>query len=178
MPQLMALLPQDSYDKPGAVCYPDTPEIVMQNAQIGDPSQNGSDDPNLLSVFSDNGSHHDGKVYLEGNWSVLREAAEYVGGNGYFDVPYHAIQVNVVMTPGGKSNRVDVTQDGKPVAREDAGTDIHYDANGKSYVTVDAPRAYDVIMNAKFGSHDLQLSPQDSGLRIYDVAFESCEVPK
>ena len=34
LPPLMALLPQDSYDKPGAVCYPMTAEILVGHQRI------------------------------------------------------------------------------------------------------------------------------------------------
>lgn len=47
---------------------------------------------------------------------------------------------------------------------------------GQSSLTVDAPRAYDVITNKHFGIHELRLTPGGTGLGIYDIAFESCEV--
>ena len=92
---------------------------------------------------------------------------------------YHAIEVVGVLAPGpdGKSLRVDVTQDGLPVAKTDAGSDIHFDADGTSYVTVDASRAYELIMNAKFDQHDLRLIPEGLGLNVYSFAFEACEAP-
>ena len=45
-----------------------------------------------------------------------------------------------------------------------------------SYFPVEAPRAYDVITNKHFGIHELRLTPEGTGLGIYDIAFESCEV--
>jgi hypothetical protein len=68
-----------------------------------------------------------------------------------------------------------VTQDGKPIPQEDAGDDIRYDAQGRSYVTVAAARAYDLIMNKHWGTHQLQLFPQSRGLGVYSFDFESCE---
>ena len=70
-----------------------------------------------------------------------------------------------------------MTQDGAPVAKTDAGADIRYDERGNSYVMVDEPRAYVLVENGKFGQHELRLSPDGYGLGIYDIAFESCEVP-
>jgi hypothetical protein len=88
-----------------------------------------------------------------------------VGSDGYAALRYHAIQVVAVMRPEeGAPVRVDITQDGKPLAHADAGKDVHYDASGTSYVTVDAARAYDLAMNAHFGSHELRLMPQRYGL--------------
>jgi thiol-disulfide isomerase/thioredoxin len=183
MPKPMALLPQDSYDKPGAVCYPHTPEILLAETPVAnepDPQQQSqshmfgpSNEP-----YQDRSWHKDGGVYLQGYWSRTKEAVAFQGGDGYFDLPYHAIQVTVVMTSDGKPVRVNVTQNGKPIPPESKGSDLAYDNAGNSYVMVDASRSYDLIMNAKFGKYDLRLSPQGAGLNIYDVAFESCEIPK
>jgi thiol-disulfide isomerase/thioredoxin len=171
LPPLMALLPQDSYDKPGAVCYPKTAEMLLGRQPIADSSVTGS-------YYTDRGyDYQDGGVYLEGPWHKTSDAVVFDGGSGYFATRYHAIQVMVVMRPQRGSMRVGVTQDGKPVPRDDAGTDIKYDASGNSYIDVDAGRAYEVIMNAQWGTHDLRLSPSSGGLGVYDVAFESCQVP-
>jgi len=176
LPPVMALLPQDSYDKPGAVCYPQTHEILVEANPIANPNHFGNASQDLS--YTDTGRHQDGQMYLEGYWRATAQAVIYGGGSGYFDLPYHAIQVMAVMTPPDRGpSRVDVTQDGKPIAHADAGPDIRYDSSGMSYVTVDAPRAYDLLMNQTFGEHDLRLSPQSYGVGIYDIAFESCEVP-
>jgi len=100
------------------------------------------------------------------------------GAGGYAALRYHAIEVVAVLKPEqGKTIRVALTQDGAPIPKADAGTDVRYDEHGNSYVAVDAPRAYVLVENAKFGQHELRLSPDGYGLGIYDVAFESCEVP-
>jgi thiol-disulfide isomerase/thioredoxin len=164
LPPIMALLPQDSYDKPGAVCYPETAEILVGHSQTQ--ADTGDD-------------HRDGTVYVSGSWQKTNEAEVASSANAAMLLPYHAIQVEAVMRPErGLPVRVLVTQDGKPVARADAGADIHYDPNGNSYVDVDAPRAYDLIMNAQYSpKRELRLMPQTAGLGVYDFAFESCEVP-
>ncbi|HEV7179340.1 MAG TPA: redoxin family protein [Candidatus Baltobacteraceae bacterium] len=174
-PPVMALLPQDSYDKPGAVCYPQTPEVVVAHTPIANAPKFG--DPSQDLNYSDSHARNDGSLYLDGFWHATKEAIAFGGGGGYAALPYHAIQVETVLVPQSGSTRVNVTQDGKPIAHADAGPDIRYDQNGMSYVTVDASRAYDIVMNAKFGEHELRLYPQGTGLGIYDFAFESCEVP-
>jgi thiol-disulfide isomerase/thioredoxin len=183
LPPVMALLPQDSYNKPGAVCYLQTPETyagpwhgtkIAGAPRLGDPSHD--------RLYADqSAAHEDGRIYLQGYWHVSPRGEAMIsgGGDGYAAIRYHAIQVVTVLTPDpGSSTRVDVTQDGKPVPKDDAGADVRYDTSGMSYITVDAPRAYDVIMNAKFGSHDLRLVPQRYGLGVYSFDFESCEIPK
>jgi thiol-disulfide isomerase/thioredoxin len=178
LPAVMPLLPQDSYDKPGAVCYPHTPELLVGRSPIADApaSANFAQDTDYSDTAS---SPQDGAIYLQGFWHLTKEAAVSAESNAYLALRYHAIQLVVVMRPeSGGSIRVDVTQDGKPVAKADSGKDLRYDERGRSYLTVDSARAYDVVMNARFGTHDVKLSPTGSGLGIYDFAFESCEVPQ
>jgi thiol-disulfide isomerase/thioredoxin len=177
LPAPMALLPQDSYDKPGAVCYPKTPELLVGRSSIADA---GPGNHTASSDYSDPGNHHDGGVYLQGFWHMTNDAAVSDGGGGWFAMRYHAIQVMIVMRDErGTPVRVAVTLDGRPVPKQSAGSDVKYDANGNSYIDVDAGRAYDVIgVNAPWAPEsELRLAPQSAGLGIYDVAFESCEVP-
>ncbi len=176
LPAPMALLPQDNYDKPGAVCYPKTQELIVGHQPIADAA---SGERSASSNYQDRDSNpRDGAIYLQGYWHMTQGAAVSDAANGYFALRYHAIQVEVVMKPERGPIRVLVTQDGAPVPRGDAGSDIRYDSSGNSYVDVDAARAYEVIMNAQYApQHDLRLTTGSAGLGIYDVAFESCEVP-
>jgi thiol-disulfide isomerase/thioredoxin len=186
-PPLMALLPQDSYDKPGAVCYPQTDETFLggQRANIGNPPPQGAtnifgQDQSPLtgmnqSMYYDKGSHQDGKIYLQGGWRKTEKGLTSIDGHGHVAMKYHAVQVVAVMKPETGPVTVIVTQDDKPIAKEDAGADIQYDAQGRSYVTVNEPREYDIVMNKKWGTHELVLSPQGSGAGVYSFDFESCE---
>ncbi len=175
LPPVMALLPQDSYAKPGAICYLHTPEILLQRATIANAVK--SNNRRHDSTYTDTvGTHTDGAIYLQGLWHMTDEAAVPGGAPGYLAMRYHAIQVVSVLAPqSGKGVRVDLTQDGAPIAKRDAGADIHYDAAGKSYVMVDASRAYELVMNAKMAFHDLRLTPESSGVGVYSFDFESCE---
>jgi len=177
LPPVMALLPQDSYDKPGAVCYLHTPEMLLMRSKIANATD--ADNPRRDSPYTDSAAKYaDGSIYLQGVWNVANQAATSAGGPGYVATRYHAIQVVAVLAPdSGASVRVDVTQDGAPLAKGDAGDDIQYDAGGMSYVTVDASRAYDLVMNAKMAYHNLRLSTDDARLHVYSFDFESCEAP-
>ena len=190
LPPVMALLPQDSYTKPGAVCYPQTAETFAggPNARLANapPQISGSgsfmnaptqqfNGMNMAASFSDRGSHQDGAIYLQGGWRQDGHGMVSADGRGHIALKYHAIQVVSVLRPNGGPVTVMVTQDDKPLAQQDAGDDVKFDAQGRSYITVDAPRAYDVVMNKHWGTHELTLTPQGSGLAIYSFAFESCE---
>jgi thiol-disulfide isomerase/thioredoxin len=176
LPPVMALLPQDNYDKPGAVCYPKTPELLVGHRPIANAATASvSQESDYAYTGSD---PQDGAIYLQGYWHLTPGAAVSGENDGFLLLRYHAIQVVAVLRPvNGGSIRVEVTQDGKPVPKSDAGDDIRYDERGNSYLEVIAPRAYEVIVNAAYGQHTLKFMPKDEGLGIYDIAFESCEVP-
>jgi thiol-disulfide isomerase/thioredoxin len=176
LPPVMALLPQDSYTRPGAMCYIHTPELLVGQQHIADAGSNvASRDSTYVDRDPD---HKDGALYLQGVWRLTSEAAISNGVPGYVALKYHAIETVAVLTPGpdGKSLRVDVTQDGAPIPKSDAGSDVQYDAGG-SYLTVDQARAYEITMNATFGQHELRLSPAAPGMGLYSFAFEACEAP-
>jgi len=180
LPTVMALLPQDSYDKPGAVCYPQTPEMFVGTWHgVNIANQPTGRDASGALDFEDPGKHADNSIYLQGYWqeSPDRQGMITAGTGDYLSLNYEAIQVVGILKPeSGGAQRVDVTQDGKPVSHDDAGPDLQFDPSGNSFITVDAPRAYDIIMNKHYGKHDLRLSPQRYNVGIYDFAFESCEV--
>jgi thiol-disulfide isomerase/thioredoxin len=178
LPPVMALLPQDSYTKPGAVCYPMTAEIVLSHQEVANGSSIANPEQDNDYAF-DGSNPQDGAIYLAGYWHRTSQAVVSAESHGSLTLRYHAIQLVAVMRPEeGRPIRVDVTQNGAPVARSDAGKDLRYDDGGNSYVDVTAGRAYDLIMNARFGQNTLKLSPKSDGLGFYDFAFESCEVPK
>jgi thiol-disulfide isomerase/thioredoxin len=186
LPAVMALLPQDNYTKPGAVCYPKTPEILIGRSRIADPpmAMMGSGGPGGnapaggdQNFIDPGGTHGDGDIYLNGYWHPADGGIISGGSGGYVSLQYHAIQAVAVMRSDNGTARVTVTQDGKPIAHEDAGADIKYDDRGNSYVEVSQPREYELVMNAAFGHHDLRLSPSNYGVGIFSFDFESCEVP-
>ncbi|MBV8197565.1 MAG: redoxin domain-containing protein, partial [Candidatus Eremiobacteraeota bacterium] len=165
-PAVMPLLPQDSYDKPGAVCYPQTAEILIGHGAVRNvPS--GSNPAQDTNFSYDASNPQDGAVYLQGYWHLTPQAAVSGESDGHFVLRYHAIQLMAVLRPEeGRSVRVDVTQDGRPIPQADAGTDLRYDGAHQSYVVVDQPRAYELLMNAHFGNHTLELSPKGAGVGV------------
>lgn len=186
LPEVMALLPQDSYDQPGAVCYPQTHELYVgwwrgAGSSLG--NRHGYDKNQIVQYEDSRHGHADGSFYLQGPWFNAEQAMVYArqdkaaSGYDYLSFPYHAIDVVAVLKPeGSKPITVYVDQDGKPLAKADAGADLRYDGAGHSYIVVDAPRAYELVNNRHFGHHELALRPAGYGLGVYSFAFESCAV--
>ncbi|MBV8164482.1 MAG: redoxin family protein [Candidatus Eremiobacteraeota bacterium] len=184
LPKPMALLAVDSYTKAGAVCYPQTPEVYVglwrsPDAALG--NREGYHRGDVVNYHDSGHNHFDGFVYLQGPWFNAEQAMVHArtdaAASDHIDLRYHALEVVSVLKPeAGKPITVYVEQDGKPLAQQDAGSDVRYDADGRAFVTVDAPRAYELVMNRHFGHHDLTLRPVEYGLGVYTFDFESCEV--
>ncbi|MBI2912909.1 MAG: hypothetical protein HYY03_03205, partial [Chloroflexi bacterium] len=71
-----------------------------------------------------------------------------------------------------------LTQDGAPLAREDAGEDVRFEEDGRAFVEVDAPRMYRLATNRELDSHELTLPPATPGLALYAYTFVSCLVER
>jgi thiol-disulfide isomerase/thioredoxin len=176
LPPVVPLLAQDSYDKPGAVCYPQTAELIVKHVPVA--NAGAFEQPGGENQYLDSAHHVDGRLYLQGYWKRSSDAVITTAPGDSAALAYHAIQVVAVMKPeNGSAIHVDVTQNGRPLSRADAGPDVRFDSAGHSFVVVDAARAYDLVANAAFGQFELRLSPQQYGLGLYSFAFESCEVP-
>jgi len=181
-PAVMDYLPGDAYSKPGAVCYRHTPEMYLGNwrgdGALGNVTGYGGDGRTI--AYLDATPHDEGRAYLQGSWFESGEAL--VNGSGsagqaHLAVSYRALQVVAVLRPHDvPAVDVLVLQDGAPLTAQDAGADIRFDPKGRSYLRVDAPREYDVVMNKHFAQHDLELLPQHPGLGAYTFDFEACEV--
>jgi thiol-disulfide isomerase/thioredoxin len=174
-------------DRPGAVCYPVTPELYLGWERGGHARTLANKEgyrrgQTVTYRDADAGKWDDGLVYLQGLWKNDREALvsarENTEPKDYLAIKYHALEVNSVLRPEDEKKpvKVWVEHDGKPVTREDRGEDIKYDDAGRSYVLVDEARMYQLVKNRKFGHHTLKLAPAAPGMRIYTFTFVSCEV--
>lgn len=141
----------------------------------------------------------DGGVMLAGRWLVAQEGAAAAGAGASAELAYHARSVYAVLSCGeaarvattalsskdevvdGKCStpvRVDVTQDGHPLARADAGRDVEFDSGG-AYVAISEPRMYDLVRNGrepaelkdKLPQHTLTLKVQAPGVALHSFTF-------
>lgn len=167
-------------DTLGAVCYRVTPEIYLgyQRGRIGNPV---GLTPKETATYADPGMHAEGFFYLSGEWKCEEEyAMKPWGGDAEsaVSIRYMATEVNLVMNPLlGHTCRAFLTQDGAPIAKDDAGDDVLFDQNDKSFVDIDSPRMYRLVNNSEIGNHEITLSTKDAGLALYAYTFVSCVVP-
>jgi thiol-disulfide isomerase/thioredoxin len=180
LPPLME--PVRGEDRPGAVCYPVTPELYAGHLRglIGNADGFRKDQ---TATYKDPGKYQDGSLYLSGVWHSgpegLRHGRATPAPKDYVALRYHALEVNCVLKPErGKPVKVVVTQDGKPVRPADRGDDLRAGTGGETYLLVEEPRMYRIIKNAAFGSYDLKLACAQEGLGVYAFTFVSCVTPQ
>ncbi len=177
LPPVMA--PARPEDKPGAACYPRTPELYAGYAR-GRYGNRGAIREEEAANYRDEGRHAEGALYLSGRWRLGAEEATYEGAGdgtgGYMLLPFTATEVNAVMqAPGGKEVRVYVTKDGEPLARGEAGADVSYDEAG-SYIAVSFGRMYRIYNSADYGSAEVALKSAGAGVAVFAFTFGSCAV--
>ncbi len=114
----------------------------------------------------------DDKLYFDGSWKVSREFATPEGKDpSSLIINYRAKEANLVIHPQSDIEfKVLVEQDGKPVAKEDRGTDIS-EEGGKTFLSIKEARMYNIINNSKFGHFTLRLSSDSPSFGAYAFTF-------
>lgn len=178
IPGLMEPLRETDY--PGVVCYRPTGEIQAGYLRGTLGNQEGYNPESTLD-YADHGYHLAGRFYLQGKWFNEREFIRFDGAEGeegQASLLYEALEVNAVMQSGRRTpSDVFVLQDGLPLTDENAGSDIRFDENRKSYIRVAEPRMFNLIRNKEFGEHRLRLVTASHHLSLYSFTFVTSAIP-
>jgi hypothetical protein len=101
------------------------PPSALAATSVGKSATPAATTPSQSAVYTDPGLHAEGFVYLQGEWTADEENVMKPwgsGGESAVTIKYTAKEANLVMTPLlGKDCRAYLTQDGAPLAKEDAG---------------------------------------------------------
>ena len=163
-------------DKPGAVCYPTTPEIYCGFERGAIASPEGLP-PNQATKYTLPAELELGAWAVEGLWAPQAEELVHAeAGVGRLLLQYEATEVYAVMRSlDGSPVTVTVLQDGQPVGADVRGDDVG-GAAGASVVTVGEDRLYTVVQNKEHGSHLLELQTDSDQLAVHTFTFgTSCE---
>ncbi len=179
MPLLMDALQE--IDRPGAVCYRSTPDILTgwQRGTIGNIE---GFSPESTVHYEDPGVYIAGRIYLHGNWlndRTFLRLNDPNGQGGRLAVSYEAKEVSVVVKPEGeKQFQVFIQQDDRYLTPDSCGDDIRFDETGRSYFIVDDARLFHIIRNKEYGEHKLVLETHSNGFAIYAMSFISAVIPE
>jgi thiol-disulfide isomerase/thioredoxin len=155
----------------GAVCYPTTAELYCgySRGAIGNREGYGEE---RIAEYADEGRHEEGKIYLQGSWLAREEYAYHTGKAGHIQIKFRASTVNAVMS-SEKPCELEVTVDGKPLTKENAGSDVVVERD-RSFIRVREPRMYNIIRLKRHATREVRLSAKGP-FYIYAYTFGACE---
>ena len=165
----------------GGVCMRATPETYLGFARSTNIANDGGEDRNGATLYAAPSEVPLDNFALNGHWLA---ASEYVRPASAGKAPgdslvlhYRAKSVYLVAGSDASTPRqLYVTQDGKPIAKEDRGVDVREASDGRTYIQLGAKRMYYLVNNPEFGGHLLKLEAQESGLSLYSFTFgNNCE---
>mgnify|MGYP002639696075 CR=1 FL=1 len=79
---------------------------------------------------------------------------------------------NVVVNPTGtEAFAVYIEIDDRPLKPEEAGMDVLFDRDGRSYFSVDEPRLYSFLETPEFGEHIIKLASDSDDFAIFAFTF-------
>ncbi|HUT98434.1 MAG TPA: redoxin domain-containing protein [bacterium] len=168
--------PVNPHDRPGAVCYPATPELYAGYARgrYGHPVE-----MDLEARYEPVTPHEVHRAYLEGDWRVedgrLLHVSEADPPGDRVVIRCRATEVNAVLhREDGVPFRVYIVVDGGPVSETDAGADVKWDDGGRSFVEVDAGRMYRLLDAPTYADRELALYATGDGFGLYAFTFGAC----
>ena len=126
-------------------------------------------------VFTDNVEHNAERLYLDGRWDWVPNAAlalPQAEQTARVSVPFHAQNVSASFgASGDRPVRVVVTVDGKPIPTDRQGGDVQTGPDGQTHLLVDQFRLYDILRNGAESVGELQFTIAEPGLAIYAVSL-------
>ncbi len=130
------------------------------------------DNNGAVTDFQSAGEPQDGRVMLSGKWITEQDGLTSNDKQASAELRYHARSVYAVLsvTNPKKPIRVYLLQDGKPIPQNEAGLDVHFDAQG-SYLEAGQPRMYYLLKSNAFSSHLLTLEPQAGGFVLHSITY-------
>jgi thiol-disulfide isomerase/thioredoxin len=119
----------------------------------------------------------DGGVMLAGRWRIERDGVTSEGHGSAAEIRYHARSLYAVLSlANSKHMRVNLFQDGSPLPKDSAGTDVKFDSNG-AYIDVTEARMYYLVRSPAFQAHLVALQPEGSGFTLNSFTFgNNCQL--
>lgn len=132
--------------------------------------------PDRVTDYVDDGKREHNKFYLQGLWKNEKQAIVHArqteSPEDYIALKFAATSVNVVIDPSGPEQfDVLVEMDGAPLTKEQAGTDVRFDGQGRSLFTVTSARLYAVVRLPEFAIRDLKLKSASKNLAVFAFTF-------
>lgn len=112
-----------------------------------------------------------GRPALAGRWEGRATRLRALGSGAALEVAYRAREVNMIMGAVDGPVEVVVELDGFPLPRALRTPSIEVDPAGHTFVRVDGPGLYRLVLAATSSRHVLRLEARQPGLDAYAVSF-------
>jgi hypothetical protein len=155
-------------------CGPMTPD-TSAGTKDGRPLELKPNEKRLSFIFS----VREGELGFQGPWTAGSDSVRLLQDNPDWDfftsVIYRGAQAYSLMGPLKGRNRYYVRQDDLWMHPGNAGRDIQFDDDGRSFVDTPFIRLYELARNANTETHELSLMPSEKGALVYGFSFsDSC----
>ena len=140
-----------------------------------------------LDYYDNIGKQHDyiddyeyshNKFYLSGSWNNDFESTisnfDKPSSSDYLAFKFRSKSVNGVFSSKNDS-KVFVKIDGRYLNEDEAGIDINFDENGRSFITVNQPKMYSLLILPIYDEKIISLFPQQKDISIFAFTFGSYE---
>ena len=118
------------------------------------------------------------KFYLSGNWSNDFESIisniDEPSSLDYLSFKFRSKSVNGVFSSNETADVV-LKIDGNFLTKDEAGIDVKFDEKGKSFITVDQPKMYSLLILPIYDERIITLLPQKKNISIFAFTFGSYE---
>lgn len=116
-----------------------------------------------------------GETGYAGSWdaepNALRLAQDNEAQAAYVRVLYRGAQGFAVLGPPLGNSRYYVRQDELWLHSGNAGADVQFDDDGRSFIEASEPRLYHLTQNQNDSMHELVLTPLKKGAAVYGFSF-------
>jgi thiol-disulfide isomerase/thioredoxin len=132
--------------------------------------------PDSTREYLDDGNYTPQQWYLNGLWTNGPESIIHARTTNNLEdhIAFEFVgrSANVVLNPSSnQSFNVYVEIDDRPLMQDEAGIDILFDEQGRSYFKVDEPRLYAFLETPEFGQHIVKLASDSDDFAIFAFTF-------
>ncbi len=157
-------------DGPAVGCGTATPEVDAKRAAGKIVDLDATEVPDTMVLIA----QRQGELSTRGRWLLgdgLRLDQRNRDLGAFVRIIYVGTQALATLAPGPRAPaKFWVRQDDLWLSGN-AGRDVQFDDEGRSYVLVDAPRMYRLVENANDEPHELTLLPEQDGSVVYSWSF-------
>jgi thiol-disulfide isomerase/thioredoxin len=133
-------------------------------------------EPDSTREYVDDENYTPQQWYLQGLWTNGPESITHARSTSnledYIAFEFVGRSANVVVNkPGTESFDVYIEIDDRPLNPDEAGMDVIFDEDGRSYFTVTEPRLYAFLETPEFGEHIVKLASDSDDFAIFAFTF-------